>query len=47
MIVTTKTDKENHGLGLYSIKRTIQKYKGLCEISCKDNIFSINITLSV
>lgn len=47
MIVTIKSDKENHGFGLYSIKRTIQKYKGLCEISCKDNIFSINITLSI
>lgn len=47
MIVTIKSDKENHGFGLYSIKRTIQKYKGLCEISCKDNIFLINITLSI
>lgn len=47
MIVTSKIDKGNHGLGLYSIKRTIKKYNGLCEISCKDNIFSINITLSI
>lgn len=47
MIVTNKTDKDNHGLGLYSIKRTIQKYNGLCVISCNNNIFSISITLSI
>ncbi len=44
-IYTSKNDKVNHGLGLYSIKKSVKKYNGKVSIECKDNIFSISILL--
>lgn len=45
-LTTTKTDKNNHGLGLNSIKHISSKYDGIVSFECEDNIFSININLS-
>lgn len=45
-ISTTKKDKINHGLGLYSIKKSVEKYNGSVHLKCSDNLFSINILLA-
>lgn len=45
--VTTKKDAENHGFGLISIKRIVEKYGGVMTVECKDKLFSLNITISL
>lgn len=45
IISTTKADKTNHGLGLYSINKAVEKYNGSVSIECDHNIFSISILL--
>lgn len=42
---TTKKDKKHHGIGTFNIKRTVEKYGGVAEAECKDNIFSLEIVL--
>ena len=42
---TTKEDKFNHGLGLQSVKKIIEKYDGEINVSNKDNIFTVNALL--
>lgn len=42
---TTKSDKLNHGIGLNSIKKSVNNYNGNMEISTKNNIFDIRITM--
>lgn len=44
-IKTTKTDKENHGIGIQNIKKTAEKYGGYMELSCDDSFFEIEIGL--
>lgn len=44
-IRTTKSDKENHGIGLSNIKKTAEKYGGYVELSCDDSFFEIEIGL--
>lgn len=44
---TTKADKENHGLGIKSIKATVEKYKGILNYEYNDGIFTLNIMLPV
>ena len=44
-IRSTKTDSEEHGIGLYSIKKTIEKYCGDFNIQCVNNIFLLSISL--
>ena len=44
-LLTTDKDKENHGIGLQSIKRTIQKYNGTMDIDYSNNLFSISLLL--
>lgn len=46
-LLTTKADKENHGIGLDSIKNAIQKYDGTMDIHYADNIFSVSLLLYV
>ena len=46
-LLTTKADKENHGIGLDSIKNAIQKYDGTMDIYYADNIFSVSLLLYV
>lgn len=47
LLKTSKDDKINHGLGLYSIKRTIENNKGIMDIFEKDNWFICNIILPI
>lgn len=42
---TTKKDKRNHGYGIKSIKSIVEKYKGNMDISVRDNIFSLDISV--
>ena len=44
-IGTTKADKHAHGVGLRSIQATAKKYSGTTSLSCKDNVFCIEIEL--
>ena len=38
-ISTSKTDKDIHGIGLYSIKKVLGKYNGNINLSCENKIF--------
>lgn len=44
-LMTSKTDKANHGIGLQNVKRVVDKYNGIMEMSEKDKIFSMKIML--
>lgn len=46
-ILTTHVDKENHGIGLQSIKKVIQKYDGIMTIDHNGKIFSISMMMYV
>ncbi len=46
-LVTINEDKENHGFGLQSIKKAIQKYDGIMDIDYSDNVFSTSLMLYV
>lgn len=44
---TTKSDKDNHGIGLKNIEKSLEKYKGEMDISTKNNIFYVSIIIYV
>ncbi len=46
-ILTTNKDKENHGIGLETIRKVIQKYNGTMMIDHSDNIFSVTLLMYV
>lgn len=46
-VETSKADKNIHGIGLYNIRRTVAKYEGEFEISCKDKLFVMDIGFKV
>ena len=46
-VETSKADKNVHGIGLYNIRRTVAKYEGEFEISCKDKMFVMDIGFKV
>ena len=41
LIVTSKADKKNHGLGLKNVKRTLEEIGGSVDIKKTDNIFMV------
>ncbi len=43
--VTTKAEKERHGVGLNSVKQIVEKYKGLLKIVTQENLFCVNVIL--
>ena len=43
--ITTKVDAENHGIGLSSVKKAVQKYDGVVNITSDNNIFKIQLLL--
>jgi sensor histidine kinase regulating citrate/malate metabolism len=47
MIDTTKADRSSHGYGLYSLKQTVKKYDGEIALSCDNNVFKVNLDLSI
>ena len=42
---TTKNDRENHGIGLISIKKVVEKYKGFINTEIDDREFAIIISI--
>lgn len=44
---TTKSDKENHGIGLKSIRKLVEKNKGLLKIEIQQNEFQMDIMLPI
>lgn len=44
---STKADRENHGIGLRSVKRFVDAYQGTMEIDYGDNIFEVKLILYV
>ena len=46
-IQTTKQDKSNHGFGLYSLQKIVDKYDGTLTFSCVDQIFKCDVTLNL
>ena len=43
--LTTKEGSENHGIGLGSVKRIVEKYNGLLKIETLENLFCVNAIL--
>ncbi|WP_207649472.1 sensor histidine kinase [Anaeromicropila populeti] len=46
-IVTSNSDKQNHGIGLSSVQSIIHKYDGTMEISHEDNVFNVDILMYI
>ncbi|MCM1161869.1 MAG: GHKL domain-containing protein [Roseburia sp.] len=42
---TRKEDKELHGIGLKSVRNTIEKYNGILEILAEENLFSVDVMM--
>ncbi len=46
-IVTTKDDKINHGMGLFNIRKAVEKYNGIFETEHSDQDFTATVMLLV
>lgn len=46
-LITTKDDKDNHGLGLKNIESTLEKYNGLLEHSYIDDMFKADVLMYI
>ncbi|HGT0875853.1 TPA: ATP-binding protein, partial [Clostridioides difficile] len=44
-LITSKKNKEFHGLGIKSIKNTLEKYSGTSTIEFTDTMFALNILI--
>lgn len=44
-LITTKVDKENHGLGICSVQKSLEKYNGAMEFRHSDNKFYVNVLI--
>lgn len=47
LINTSKSDIQNHGLGLFNIRHTVNKYNGNFEIQHKDNLFILEVGFTI
>ena len=45
-LITTKDDKEQHGLGSLNVEYCINKYGGAIYYSCINNNFNVELVLS-
>ena len=43
--ITTKEDKQNHGIGLENVRRTVKKYDGDMRISQENERFIVSINI--
>ncbi len=43
--VTTKAEKRNHGIGLMSVRKTVEKYQGLLQLEAKESVFQTRVLL--
>ena len=46
-IQTSKQDKSNHGFGIYSIQKIVDKYNGELTLSCENYLFKTEIVLNI
>ncbi|NLI89994.1 MAG: sensor histidine kinase [Epulopiscium sp.] len=44
-ICTSNLDKENHGIGLKSVKSVVEKYNGIMEIEYDESNFSVKVCI--
>ena len=44
-LATTKADKKQHGIGLYSIEKAIKTADGIVSLSYNDGVFSLKAVL--
>lgn len=44
---TTKSNKEQHGMGLYNIESTVKKYDGQMKIKCENGMFELMLTMKL
>ena len=44
---TTKKDKKEHGLGLYSLQKIVKKYEGTIQCDCDTAQFTISVSLHI
>lgn len=44
-LITTKTNRENHGLGLKNVKTAIEKYSGTLDLSYNNSVFRVEVIL--
>lgn len=42
-LVTSKRDKDNHGIGSQNVKEAVQKYDGTIIYKCEDGWFEVKI----
>lgn len=45
ILLTTKEDFKNHGIGLQNVKKIVEKYNGTVAVSNENNIFDVNIIM--
>lgn len=45
IFLTTKKDREQHGIGLKSVKKIVEAYDGTIEVSTENDIFSVMLLL--
>ena len=43
--MTTKKNKENHGLGLTCLNEAVKRYGGSCKIYVKEKLFNVTICI--
>ena len=46
-LLTTKEDKERHGIGLINIEKVLKKYDGTMDIDYEDNVFLVTILMYI
>ena len=42
-LVTSKSDKEEHGFGLQNISKIVEKYKGSLDVKAEDGMFVVMV----
>ncbi len=47
VIKTSKSNKSEHGFGIYSLKKAASKYNGTVKLSCVNKIFSVDLELEI
>ena len=44
--ITSKEDKSLHGYGIGNIRKTVEKYGGMMQISCAERVFTMELLLA-
>ena len=45
--ITTKSEKEQHGMGLFNIESAVRKNNGQMKIKCENGVFELMITMKL